>query len=122
MPCFIYIHKPINDRSNIVKMGVANNIKDRLNGINRVGYAGVLKWENTWSIEVENKDVALAVESLISSRLNSFSRGKVPNLIATKKGIDKFGWGVETYDIDFDLLVKNIERAVVYINDFEWNG
>ena len=68
-----------------------------------------------------NKQVALAVESLISSRLNSFSRGSVANLIATKKGVDKFGWGVETYDIEFDLLVKNIERGVAYISEFEWD-
>jgi len=118
MSYFVYTLKPSDDTPNLAKMGVAVNVAKRLKGINKVGYAGVLEWKENWSFEIADKHEAYAVEKLVASRINELSRGKVPNLIATKKGKDKFGWGIETYNIDLETLASYIEQAASYISGF----
>jgi len=118
MSYFVYILKPSDDAPNIAKMGVAVNVASRLKGINKVGYAGILEWKEVWSTKVANQHEAYAIEKLVASRISELSRGKVTNLIATKKGKDKFGWGIETYKIDLETLASHIEQAASYISDF----
>ncbi|MEP1445857.1 MAG: GIY-YIG nuclease family protein [Paraglaciecola sp.] len=105
MSAFVYVFKPESE-GNVVKIGKADDVNERLDVMMKIGYCGFSDWKIVHTIELDDDRCARETERMIKSRLKEQGlwRGKVDNL---RPGDRKTG--IETFNISLNGVLEVYE-------------